>query len=284
MPTHASNDSVFSGYNVFLQSKDGVQDATHGPSKCDFYLDRIIKPERNDIGMLISVIDAEIPYSFYNVSQASGNNSLTINGVTYSLTDRNYNAYNVMDAFNDQFVTAGLNITMTFSDTTNKFTLVSTATPPTSFTIDSTTMVKELGAPNLPQSGTGYTSKNVANLAGTSSIYIQSSNMLLNNINSFGKTFNVLSKCLVNTSPSSFIYYQPSQPQYFQLNNALNFINIEMRNDSGEFVQFNGCEWSLTISIEFFRKREDYINSKWLMDYPGAKTVEEPAKEGAPEE
>ena len=46
MPTHASNDSVFSGYNVFLQSKDGVQDATHGPSKCDFYLDRIIKPER----------------------------------------------------------------------------------------------------------------------------------------------------------------------------------------------------------------------------------------------
>jgi len=273
MPTHSSNDSVFGGYNVFLQSKDGLQDATHGSAKCDFYLDRVIKPERKDIGMLVSVIDAEIPYSFYNIS--SGNNALSIDGQIYELSDRNYNSFNVMDAFNDHFASAGVDITMSFNENTNKFTLLSTTVPPTSFTINSTTMVKELGASNLPQTGTSYTSNQVCNLAGTSSIYIQSSNMLLNNINSFGKTFNVLSKCLVNTSPSSFIYYQPSQPQYFQLNNSLNFINIEMRNDEGQFIQFNGCDWSMTISIEFFRLRDDYINSKWLMDY----TAKEPVKE-----
>jgi hypothetical protein len=266
MPTHASNDSVFGGFNVFLQSKDALKDAEHGNAKCEFYLDKIIQPERSDIGMLVSLIDCEIPYSFYNVSKALGNYTLTINDETFELEDRNYNAYNIADAFNTQFISSNycVGITMEFIDYTNKFTLQSA----NSFKINKTSMMKELGMGDLPQTTALYQSSQCANLSGTSSIYIESKNMLLNNVNSFGKTFNVLSKILVDASPSSFIYYQPNQPQYFVLSNSLNHISIELKNDDGQYIDFNSVEWSCTLSFEFYRKRDDIINTKHLLDYP----------------
>lgn len=293
MPTHSSNDSVFGGFNIFLQSKNAIKDEVHQNAHCDFYLDKIIQPERGDIGMLVSCIDAEIPFSFYNVSQSLGNTTLTVNDETFELDDRNYNAFNVADAFNAKFAASSscAGISMEFSDATNKYTFSTSnreavlegpgAIIP--FTINSTTMVKELGIGDAPTTAvTSYTSKFVCNLSGTSSLYIESSNMLLNNVNSFGKTFNVLSKVLVDTSPSSFIFYQPNQPQYFMLNNSLNYINIQIKNDDGQFVDFNNVEWSLTLSIEFYRKRDDIINTKFLMDYPVYKS-EEPATKKHPE-
>ena len=283
MPTHSSNDSVFGGFNIFLQSKDAIKDKTHKNAHCDFFLDKIIQPERGDIGMLVSCIDAEIPFSFYNVSQSLGNTTLTVNNEYFELDDRNYNAFNVEDSFNAKFAASNscVGISMTFGDTTNKFTFTTSnvdgngALVP--FTINSTTMVKELGITDAPTPAvTSYTSAACANLSGTSSIYIESTNMLLNNVNSFGKTFNVLSKVLVDTSPSSFIFYQPNQPQYFMLNNTLNYVNIQLKNDDGQFINFNNVEWSLTLSIEFYRKRDDIINTKFLMDYPVYNKTEEP--------
>ena len=283
MPTHSSNDSVFGGFNIFLQSKNATQDETHNNAHCDFFLDKIIQPERGDIGMLVSCIDAEIPFSFYNVSQSLGNTTLTVNNEYFELDDRNYNAFNVEDAFNAKFAASNscVGISMTFGDTTNKFTFTTSNVDEhgvlVPFTINSTTMVKELGITDAPTPAvTSYTSAACANLSGTSSIYIESTNMLLNNVNSFGKTFNVLSKVLVDTSPSSFIFYQPNQPQYFMLNNTLNYVNIQLKNDDGQFINFNNVEWSLTLSIEFYRKRDDIINTKFLMDYPVYNKTEEP--------
>ena len=266
MPTHGSNDTIFGGYFVFLQSKDCLIDDEHGNAKCEFYLDKIIQPERADIGMLVSLIDCEIPFSFYNVSNSIGNNTLTINQETFELEDRNYNAYNIADAFNTHFIKSDfcVGITMEFNDNTNKFTLQSA----NSFEINRTPMVKELGMGDLPQTTKLYKSSQCANLSGTSAIYIESSNMLLNNINSFGKTFNVLGKVLVDASPSSFIFHQPNHQQFFMLSNSLNFISIEMKNDDGKHINFNKVNWSLTLAIDFYRKRNDFVDTKHLMDYP----------------
>ena len=41
-----------------------------------------------------------------------------------------------------------------------------------------------------------------------------------------------------------------------------------MKNDDNQYIDFNSVEWSLTLSIEFYRKRDDVINTKHLMDYP----------------
>ena len=259
MPTHGSNDTVFGGMNIFLQSKDG-RFRENNSSNCDFYLDRIISAPRHDLGMLVSVIDAEIPYSFYNIT--SKNNSLTINDIDFFIPEKNYSAFNIVDAFNQQFTIEGIPITMSFDDNSNKFSLVS----PNSFTLNSTTMMKELGMDDLPQTTTTYISNKVINLAGTSSLYIRSDNMNIQNLNSFGKTNGVLSKMIVNQSPGNFIFYQPNVPQYFVLGNPLNFINIQLKDDNNEFVSFNGLHWSLTLSIEYYRKRDDTINYKYFLE------------------
>lgn len=259
MPTHQLNDSVFSGINVFLQSKDSKEKRENN-SDCDFFLETIIEAPRFDMQMLVSVIDAEIPYSFYNIT--TKNNTLVINNIEISINPQNYSAFNIVDAFNEKFTIEGLDIVMSFNDNTNKFSLLSA----TSFTIDSTTMIKELGMDDLPQSTNTYISNKVCNLAGTSSIYIRSDNMNIQNINSFGKTNGVLSKVLVNTSPGNFIFFEPSTPQYFILGNSLNFINIQLLNDDNEFIDFNGLDWSLTLSIEYFRKKDDIINYKYFLN------------------
>jgi len=259
MPTHQLNDSVFSGINVFLQSKDSKQKRENN-SDCDFFLETIIEAPRFDMQMLVSVIDAEIPYSFYNVT--TKNNTLVINTIEISINPQNYSAFNIVDAFNEKFTIEGLDIVMSFNDNNNKFSLLSA----TSFTIDSTTMIKELGMDDLPQTTNTYISNKVCNLAGTSSIYIRSDNMNIQNINSFGKTNGVLSKVLVNTSPGNFIFFQPSTPQYFILGNSLNFINIQLLNDDNEFIDFNGLDWSLSLSIEYFRKKDDIINYKYFLN------------------
>lgn len=259
MPTHQLNDSVFGGLNVFLQSQDS-KDKRQNNSDCDFFLETIIEAPRFDMQMLISVIDAEIPYSFYNVT--TSNNTLVINNIEISINPQNYSAFNIVDAFNVQFALESLDIVMSFNDNNNKFSLLS----PTTFTIDSTTMIKELGMDDLPQTTNTYISNKVCNLAGTSSIYIRSDNMNIQNINSFGKTNGVLSKVLVNTSPGNFIFFQPSTPQYFLLGNSLNFINIQLLNDDNEFIDFNGLDWSLTLSIEYFRKKDDIINYKYFLN------------------
>lgn len=259
MPTHQLNDSVFGGLNVFLQSQDS-KDKRQNNSDCDFFLETIIEAPRFDMQMLVSVIDAEIPYSFYNVT--TSNNTLVINNIEISINPQNYSAFNIVDAFNVQFTLESLDIVMSFNDNNNKFSLLS----PTTFTIDSTTMIKELGMDNLPQTTNTYISNKVCNLAGTSSIYIRSDNMNIQNINSFGKTNGVLSKVLVNISPGNFIFFQPSTPQYFLLGNSLNFINIQLLNDDNEFLDFNGLDWSLTLSIEYFRKKDDIINYKYFLN------------------
>lgn len=262
MPTSHSNDTVFSGINIFLQSKDGIKSENN--SSCDFFLDRVIDSPRQDLGMLISVIDAEIPYSFYNISDEIGNNKLTINNIEVVIAEQNYSSFSIVDAFNQKFQSDNnlSAITIAFDDNTNRFKL-SSGTP---FTVNSTTMVKELGMDNLPQTGSTYVSNKVCNLAGTSSIYIRSDNMSVQNINSFGKTNGVLSKVLVDSSPGNFIFYQPSTPQYFILGNVLSYINIQLKNDDDKFIDFNGLDWSLTLSIEYYRKRDDTINYKYFLD------------------
>ena len=269
MPTHGSNDTLQGGLSIYLQSKDG--ETSENGSKCDFFLETIIDAPRADIGMIVSVLDAEIPYSWYNISDEIGNNTLVfrtyIADIPVKLPERNYNAYNIADEFNRQFklpeFTELANLVMTFDENSNKFTILS----PTAITIVSSTMSLELGMTNLPQTNTvTYTSNQSCNLAGTSSVYIRSENMNIKNINSFGKTNGVLSKVLVNSPPSNFIFFEPSTPQYYILGNALSFINIELKDDNDNYLDFNGLSWSLTLSIEYFRKRTDSINYRYFLN------------------
>ena len=41
-----------------------------------------------------------------------------------------------------------------------------------------------------------------------------------------------------------------------------------MKNDDGKHINFNKVNWSLTLAIDFYRKRNDFVDTKHLMDYP----------------
>jgi hypothetical protein len=136
-----------------------------------FFLETVIDAPRADIGIIVSALDAEIPYSRYNISDEIGNDALAFRtnmlDIPVILPERNYNAHNIADEFSRQFklpeCTALTNPVMTFDENSNKFTMLS----PTPITIVSSTMSLELGMTNLPQTNTvTCTSNQSRNLAG----------------------------------------------------------------------------------------------------------------------
>lgn len=263
MPTHEANDTTVGGVNIFLQSKDGVKYDNN--SNCDFFLGKIVDAPRQDLSMLVSVLDAEIPYSWYNISEHLGNNKITINDIEITITEKNYSAFSLATALTAELFSHFIGdavIIVTFDDDTNKFTFLSASV----FTINKTTMPKELGAYNLPYTNTLYISTQCCDLAGTSSVYIQSDNMSIQNLSSSNKQTGILGKVIVNSPPGSYIFYQPSTPQYFVLSNALSYININLVDDDNNYIDLNGLNWSLTLSVEYFRKRTDTINYKYFLD------------------
>ena len=77
MPTHTLNDTHLGSLAVYLQSKDAS--ASLASASKLFYLNQIIMPPP-DTSILVGLISAEIPYSFYNIN--SNDNTMTIQQIT----------------------------------------------------------------------------------------------------------------------------------------------------------------------------------------------------------
>ena len=117
--SHSLNDTSTQGFKVFLQSKDATILRDEG-STAFFFLNKVLAPPAPNMNMMVGVIDVEIPVSYYNIN--NNNNTVTINGIEMSLENQNYSAFNIEDELNANFVSEGLDIILSFSQQSNKFT------------------------------------------------------------------------------------------------------------------------------------------------------------------
>ena len=85
-------------------------------SNCCFYLNDVLKLTKSTIEMRISLVNAQIPYSFYNINET--NNQFNVSGVKYKFSYGNYNVNSFIQTWNS--VLANNSWTITFSNITNK--------------------------------------------------------------------------------------------------------------------------------------------------------------------
>ena len=211
-------------------------------------------PPTPDLNMMVGIIDAEIPVSYYNINQF--NNQITINNNAFTLESKNYNAFDIQDELNNKFTAVSLSIVVEFNQQSNKFKFSYNGLEG-NVTINSGSLCSYLGftVSQIGVSSSSIEGQNCCNLGGTSNIYV-SSNFTINNLNSNGQYSGVLSKVLTDAPSGAYIFYQPSEIQYHVVGNtSVSNIIISLRDDELNIIDFNGLTFSITLSIQFSYKR-----------------------------
>ena len=255
MPNHFLNDSHMPSLAIYLASDDAL--VSISDSEKIFYLNSPVIAEPG-IRILIGLTNLTIPNTIYNFN--SSNNSITFTQgttETVSVTIGNYSATTLTDALNAAITAVGLSITVSFDEENALFTFTGSA-----FSIDSATMFRQLGLKDqLPTaSGTTYTATQVCDFAGATNLYIRIRNVSMNNLDSRGKTSNIIASVVVNTNYGEYVFFQPAEILYFMINEQqLSHIDIEITDQEGSIVALNGSSFNMTLSVHFVRQRETNI-------------------------
>ena len=220
----------------------------------------IVKKEKNILYNQVSLINAQIPVSYYTINET--NNLFVLSTASYTLTDGNYNATSFKTML---LALLGVSYTMSLDNSTGKYTLSKTG----GFTImPTTTCYKILGI----EKNTTYVSSGTlifpypCNFLGINRLKIKSSVFKTNNLdsNSNGHS-DLLATIPVNVSQYSLIAYN-NLVNFKNIihNEDVNFIDITITDETDTIVNFNGIDVHLTIQIDSII--DDFENKNSLQE------------------
>ena len=273
-------DTHLPTFQIFLASRQAnAISEDHGHA--NFYLESPVVPPLPHVDALVSLTDAQIPYAWYTFDTVSDDFNLllqlgaggspTLYNVT--ITHGNYNAFDLQDELNSRIkVTLGLSSTSTdwatYNINTNRFSLTIPATyvAHDRIGVSSTSNNKTLFGINVngePVTLTTVTFTNIVDLTGIRAIHF-TTNLPTLNRDSFQNlgTGGTLAKIPVNSTALGLITFIPSQPLEVYLTNfLLTEIEVWLRDDAGNIIDFNGTEWEATLTIKWVnsQKRQTLI-------------------------
>ena len=205
----------------------------------------------------LSLINASIPYSFYNVN--STNNTLTFHeltsptptGLTLYIAKGNYTAYQFAN-----YLTNNLpNTTVTYDSITNKFSFYNSVNE--FMIIEQYTTCKYIIGLSIndyynTSNGRNLTLLKQINLAQNQQIKI-STNFHSGSISNLNNNdMNILCSFPVPNAPYSLITYTNTDNYKIDLNkNTFNTINIKLLNQDEEPLELNQQFFSLTLQLDF---------------------------------
>lgn len=258
-----TNSSIVEHKIIVLNSKDGDKLNGEYLSRIRFNFRDILKKEDNIYYVGITLLSAEIPCSFYNISVNNQTLKYTVNSTTYTLTipEGNYNATSFIAQFVSLYNSGGHgnNISISFSKITGKLTTTRTSgTYSTTYLASGSSMFEVLGL----LENTDYTFSTslehsyMLNLLGVKKLKIFSNNLSLENYDSNGHTSGSLIHTVSVDKPAySMINYQNQHSALSRVKNkVINEIEIEIRDENHKLIDFNNIYWDMTIVLNIYRK------------------------------
>ena len=241
--THSSSKIFLSS-----QGQNLVLNSTTINTDINFYFQPLLLSNTDTSHFIIGLEQASIPVSINMVN--SKNNTLTIDGNTYSIPAGNYTIAEVIVLLNAYFNT--FSITFTYSTNTNLITTTATAG---SFTINSTTTGKNLGfvagAYTSP-----YTNTKVVNLTSTLGIVIQIENVQTPNRDNSGSNGATLARIPITCGTQKILQYFNATPFFSQIaNRELTYMRVRLLNDDYTPLVLEGNpDWFVVIRVDFSEK------------------------------
>jgi hypothetical protein len=225
-------------------------------SSVRYELGLILKDEPDILHRQICLQSAQIPYSFYVINFS--NQKLKINTTTFTIPVGNYNATTLITAILAQISATFPAMTITF----NKLNGILTFTNGTNFTIYNDfqysigTILGMVANSSLVSVSNSLTFPHPLNLLGIKSLEVRSTTLSCSNISSRGGgQTTLLATIPVSAVPFGMIdYSDKGNNQMTFTNGSLDDFDIEIIDgESGEFINFNNCNWIMTFIIHLTR-------------------------------
>lgn len=250
---------------VLLRSSDASYDASTGTYSYSLVTPLVANPDEN---ITVELVNAAVPNSFYNIetSRNAFDVTETVGGVVstraITVAPGNYDVTTLRKELLVKLNTGTPVYTISFDRVTGTYTF--TVTGATAVTLDmSGPMRRALGFSQTAHAFSGaplsVTSNQVCDLSSNNhSILVQASFLS----NSFITSKDMRSSGIVAVIPISaqnfsFILYEP-QEEFFVLlkNNVIDTFSLNLTNQDGRQLNFNGVEWELSLRFRFEKAPE----------------------------
>jgi hypothetical protein len=210
----------------------------------------------------LNIMSAEIPYSFYNISDSLENNELVINdaGSSFTITVPNgsYDIDELVDAINSNSDFSS-RFTLAFDEITLKVTFTALKNNLNIFWTQSN-INRELGfrtdRPNDENLGTNDTvvSTGVVNMASVHSIFVKSNIGQGNVISTRAGNSTTLQKISVDTNSTGIIYMDSRDFRQRTISTApvIDHLVIRITDQNDRLLQLNDCTFELSFLFEVF--------------------------------
>jgi len=212
----------------------------------------------------ITLISAEIPYSFYNISSDLENNILVYNtNNTLTFTNQDYNITELVKFFNDDTNFSAL-FTTTYNTQKNKITFTNVSGSDQIINFSNSTINKIIGFEEEQiditiTAGSSTESVNVCNLCSVHSIMVRSNLSDANTQSSRNGNSSILQKISIDVNSNFLIYLNNSDYRTTSIISAttIDFISITLTNQDDKLINLNGVNYEISLLVEIFP-----INSK----------------------
>ena len=236
----------------------------NGTFKSDVVFDfgSILSPESSIIYIEGGVQSAQIPVSFYNLNSTNNTFNYTISAVNYTInvTPGNYNYNTLVSELAIRFATNGHTFTYALNRNTNVFTMTYTGVG-TWQTIRPSSIYYIFGFlanTSYTVVGNTFTYPGLFNVINPKKLKIFSQNLAIDSYDSVGLVTNNLIETLSVNAPSfGLILYNNVDSTYGHLRTSyLSTIDIQIRNELGDYIDFNNIDWTITIVLIVYKKLE----------------------------
>jgi hypothetical protein len=216
-----------------------------------FKCNGLLKPDKHILYKAISVLNAQIPISYYLIN--STNNKLVLDSVTYTLTNANYTTTSIMTMILSIIPNT---YSMSFSIATGKFTITNSSID---FTINSTSTCQILlgfsKSTNYTSTSKTFTFPFPANLYGIHRIKVKSNILHTRNFDSNSGSGNILTTIGITTGLTSVLdYINQSNFRNIISNETIDFIDIQIADENDNLLDFNGVDIFLTLELDIIKE------------------------------
>lgn len=248
---------------INLNSKDAILNNSTYLSNVYFDLSGILKDEEDIIERYISIQNAQIPFSFYNINIYNNILKIQIISTTYTLTltRGNYNATTLITEIKNQLANnsiTDINITispitgiLTFQKTTGSFSIL----------YNGSTIFKVLGfdpGKNYNSISQTINAPYPLNLLGTLRLRICSFELVTSNID-----YTLITLPIEVGNFGLIQYTNISNIRAKLNNNSLDGFDIIIIDDDNNNINFNNINWTMTILLTIVRKKQIISNTKF---------------------